>query len=126
MKALSIRQPWAWAILHGAKRVENRTWRTNYRGQILIHAGAKRCAAGLVLPDGTPVPDPLDYGALLGVATIVDCVPLAEAPAGPFTEGPFCWLLDDVKPFAQPIPFSGQLQLFEVPDEVVSGSLPAS
>ena len=31
MKALSIRPPWAWAILHAAKDVENRTWKTNIR-----------------------------------------------------------------------------------------------
>jgi hypothetical protein len=39
MKCLSIRQPWAWAILHGGKRIENRTWNTTYRGPILLHAG---------------------------------------------------------------------------------------
>lgn len=43
MKALSIRQPWAWAILHAGKRIENRDWRScHYRGQLLIHA-AKGC-----------------------------------------------------------------------------------
>jgi hypothetical protein len=37
--ALSIRQPWAWAILHAGKRIENREWRScKYRGPILIHA----------------------------------------------------------------------------------------
>jgi hypothetical protein len=38
MKALSIRQPWAWAIFYAGKRIENRTWSTNYRGPLLIHA----------------------------------------------------------------------------------------
>ena len=39
MKALSIRQPWAWAILHAGKRVENRDWQgCHYRGPLLIHA----------------------------------------------------------------------------------------
>jgi len=37
MRALSIRQPWAWAILHG-KDVENRTWVTRVTGEFLIHA----------------------------------------------------------------------------------------
>ena len=40
MKALSIRQPWAWLIVHGSKRVENRSRRTHYRGPVLIHASA--------------------------------------------------------------------------------------
>ena len=39
MKALSIKQPWAWAIIHAGKNVENRTWATSYRGPLLIHAG---------------------------------------------------------------------------------------
>jgi hypothetical protein len=44
MKALSVRQPWCWAIVHAGKRVENRDWLNapTYRGPILIHA-AKGC-----------------------------------------------------------------------------------
>jgi ASCH domain len=44
MKALSIRQPWAWAILRAGKRIENREWRAppSYRGPLLIHA-SKGC-----------------------------------------------------------------------------------
>lgn len=38
MIALSVRQPWAWAILHG-KHIENRTWRPDFRGRFLLHAG---------------------------------------------------------------------------------------
>jgi len=38
MKALSVRQPWAWLIAHGLKPVENREWETHYRGPVLIHA----------------------------------------------------------------------------------------
>jgi hypothetical protein len=37
MKALSVRAPWWWAILHG-KPVENRDWYTNMRGRIYLHA----------------------------------------------------------------------------------------
>lgn len=42
MKAISIRQPWCWAILHAGKRVENRDWRNGcaYRGPVLLHASA--------------------------------------------------------------------------------------
>lgn len=42
IKALTIRQPWAHAIFHLGKDVENRSWRTRYRGPLLIHAGAHR------------------------------------------------------------------------------------
>lgn len=39
MKALSIRQPWAWLIVNGYKDVENRNWKSSYRGTLLIHTG---------------------------------------------------------------------------------------
>ena len=42
MKAISIQQPWAWAIIHAGMDVENRTWNTHYRGLLAIHAPAKR------------------------------------------------------------------------------------
>ena len=41
MKALSIRQPWAWLIVAGYKDVENRTWATDFRGRIYVHAGQR-------------------------------------------------------------------------------------
>lgn len=41
MKALSVRPPWAWAIAHAGKRIENRSRRTTYRGPIAIHASKK-------------------------------------------------------------------------------------
>jgi len=40
MKALSLRQPWAWLVLHGGKDIENRVWNTHMRGPILIHASS--------------------------------------------------------------------------------------
>jgi len=42
MKIISIRQPWAALIVSGIKDVENRTWPTRYRGQLLIHASRTR------------------------------------------------------------------------------------
>lgn len=37
--ALSIKQPWAWLVVNGHKDIENRCWRTNRRGPVLVHAG---------------------------------------------------------------------------------------
>lgn len=42
MKALSIKQPWASLIAHGIKDIENRNWKTNFRGTVLIHAASKQ------------------------------------------------------------------------------------
>jgi hypothetical protein len=38
MKAISIKQPFAWLLVNGFKDLENRNWKTNFRGEILIHA----------------------------------------------------------------------------------------
>ena len=40
MKALTVCQPWAWAIVEGHKSVENRRWSTAYRGLLLIQAAS--------------------------------------------------------------------------------------
>jgi len=39
MKVITIKQPWATLIAEGYKEYEFRTWKTKYRGEILIHAG---------------------------------------------------------------------------------------
>ena len=50
MKAISVRNPWAWAIAHGGKRVENREWQypPTYRGPLLIHASKWHSDAAIV------------------------------------------------------------------------------
>lgn len=40
MKVLTLKQPWASLVAEGIKQYEFRTWKTNYRGKVLIHAGA--------------------------------------------------------------------------------------
>lgn len=40
MKVLTLKQPWATLVAEGIKKYEFRTWKTNYRGRVLIHAGA--------------------------------------------------------------------------------------
>ena len=42
MKALTIKQPWAWAIAAGGKDIENRSWATGCGGPLAIHAGMRR------------------------------------------------------------------------------------
>jgi hypothetical protein len=125
MKALSIRQPWAWAILHAGKDVENRDWRTDYRGPVLIHAG-KLCteaeydscmafmhtislrhpfAAGLRIPRR----ETLSLGGIVGEAEIVDCVTRSNSPW-------FCGKYGFVLRNARPLPFQrcrGALGFFD-------------
>ncbi|HVN71159.1 MAG TPA: ASCH domain-containing protein [Desulfomonilia bacterium] len=100
MFALSIRQPWAWLIVHGGKDVENRTWRTDIRGRFLIHAGYVLDEAGhayvkkhigIDLPD----PDALKRGGIIGFADLTDCVAKYESP---WFTGPYGFVLSHAKP----------------------------
>lgn len=43
MKTITVKQPWASLIVEGIKDIENRTWKTNFRGRVLVHAAAKQC-----------------------------------------------------------------------------------
>ncbi len=126
MKALSIQQPWAWAILYAGKRVENRTWHSRYRGPVLIHAGLKvdkDSIEDLALEiAAVPEPRPIAYrGGIVGTATVVDCVRSDAVPVGQegWANGPWCFVLDDVRPLEKPIPLKGALGFFDVPLEVL-------
>lgn len=84
-KALSVRQPWAYLICSGIKPIENRTWDTNFRGTIYIHACSK-------IDDKRGYTDDqwsdliergykplymggyLKYSAIIGHVDIIDCV----------------------------------------------------
>jgi hypothetical protein len=119
LRALSVRQPWAWAILHGGKDVENRTWSTSYRGPLLIHASQTldRDAASFlsrfgVEPDNYG-PGCLATGAIVGRVELVDCVQNADSPWAQ----PDCWhwILADPEPFETPVPCKGMLGLWTPP-----------
>ncbi len=56
LKAISIRQPWAWLIVNGYKDVENRIWVANLRGPVLIHAGQSKSDATPEAPFAPPGP----------------------------------------------------------------------
>jgi hypothetical protein len=91
MKALSVKQPWAHLIctprednpLLGIKDIENRTWRTNFRGKIYIHASApKKFNVNLTdeqmikaLPTiNDAIEGKISFGAIIGEVEIIDCV----------------------------------------------------
>lgn len=127
MKAISIRQPWAWAIVDAGKRVENRPRRWNYRGPILIHASKgvtrneyQRAAiyiqgvhARFMLGGPrieVPPLEALDRGGIVGIAELVDCVDNCDDN---WFVGPWGLVLRNVRPVAfKPCP--GALGLFDV------------
>ena len=86
--AISIRQPWAWAIIHAGKGIENRDWSTRFRGPVCIHA-AKGCTweewddALYFMMGHQDVHPPLKHqiqrGGIIGTAEIVDCVEQSDS-----------------------------------------------
>jgi len=79
LPALAIRQPYAWLVVNGIKDVENRSRRTHYRGQVLIHASLTEALLSdnalqeLRIRAGTAFPDSFKQGGVVGVAEIVGC-----------------------------------------------------
>lgn len=83
MKVISIRQPWAWLILHAGKDIENRDWPTRYRGGIYIHASKyvpyeTECRE-IELNFNVKLPPDFEVGGIVGSARIVDCVSKHES-----------------------------------------------
>lgn len=116
MKTISIKQPWAWLIVNGYKDVENRDWKTPYRGPFLIHASKMIDHAGYqyvreVFPellDELPPPNLIQTGGIVGEAIITDVV---TKHLSLWFMGKYGWLLEN----ARPLPFKpakGQLGFF--------------
>jgi hypothetical protein len=132
IKALSVRQPWAWALIYGVrhpKRIENRSWSTRHRGDLVIHA-----SKGLAdwqsrsleqwreempdLPDLLAEPFEHHFGCLYGLLDLQDDRPFKEVQHQPFAEGPRCWITENPRPI-EPVPYRGQQGLFDVPATLV-------
>lgn len=78
LRVLSVRQPWAWQIVHEDKDVENRLLPTTYRGQVAIFAPFSPDVTALqrlprVAPAWVDAPRQFELGAIIGLAQLVDC-----------------------------------------------------
>lgn len=125
IRALSVHQPWAHAIMHLGKNVENRTWGTEWRGWLVIHASKAiksydrearldwKGLYGVELPEA----DKMTFGAILGAVKLVDVA--KWVPASRWSEyGSVKWILEDPRPLEKPIPFRGRQGLFALPEDV--------
>lgn len=136
MKAITVRQPWAWAIAHAGKDIENRSGNTRYRGPIAIHAGKQRSARGAVDPRVLASArrldvwlDRLPLGAIIAVAELVDVHPDADC-CRPWGESTYVegggrlrrmvhhLVLEDIRPLDKPVSCDGALGLWNVPADV--------
>lgn len=126
VRALSLRQPWADAIVDGEKRIETRSWQTRYRGWLLIHAsGIKMTAAERALSDEIGH-GPATHGAIIGAAWLMGIVAIeairdstsdAERRLGDYSTGRFAWLLTSARRWPA-IEAKGRLQLWQPKVEI--------
>lgn len=72
MKVITVKQPWASLIAEGYKEYEFRTWRTKYRGDLLIHAGKSIDTKALERFKHLNLEYPL--GQIIAKVTLIDCV----------------------------------------------------
>lgn len=131
MKALSLWQPWASLVIVGAKQYETRSWKTNYRGLLVIHAALKwdkeleALLTSFVRDFGLNLKG-APLGVALGTVELVNCfrtedvlgreVPdySMESEFGDYTAGRWAWKLANPIIFPDPIPCAGHQRLWEV------------
>ena len=103
MKALSIKEPWASLIISGKKNIETRTWKTKYRGPVLLYVSKN--------------PKSDISGKAFATAEIIDCLEMVKdderfACCEMYPKAN-SWFLDNIKPI-KPFEVKGQLGLFEI------------
>lgn len=123
MKVISIKEPFATLIKENIKNIETRSWKTNYRGEIYIHASK--------VSDKTRTQELLELtkdlkmnnGNIIAKATLVDCKYIdqefikeikqneTEYLCGYYEEGRYAWILKDIKKI-KPIPAKGKLNIW--------------
>jgi len=112
-KALTIKQPWASLIINGRKDIENRTWKTNYRGRVWIHAGLTKDKKATDLYGS---PTDLPVGAVIGSVQIVNCVQNHRSNWA--MEDMWHWVLENPQPLIAPYFIQGKLGLWSVGSHV--------
>ena len=133
MKAITLTQPWASLVAIQAKKIETRSWKTNYRGPLAIHAGKymndiafQVCYDPLfqktLSEKGIRNRQELPLGAIVAICKLVDVVQITrftELPLDPeYSFGSYAWgrymfMLEDIKRLPNPIPARGALNLWE-------------
>ena len=129
MKVLSIKEPFASLICYGIKKIETRSWKTNYRGEIYIHASLakykidndKKEKINLLLKNKD-----LNYGMIICKAKLIDCIYIDddfvnkiklnenEYLCGDYSIGRYAWVLSDIEVLDEKIPVKGHLGIWNL------------
>lgn len=121
MKVLTIKEPWASLIINGYKKYEFRSWKTNYRGKILIHAGKGIDKDMLFIANKYNIK--INPGKILGEVEITDCIKVDEdfnkkikqentlAYHGNYTDK-YAWKIENIKKYETLVEVKGKLGLW--------------
>lgn len=127
MKVLTLKQPWATLVAEGIKEYEFRSWKTNYRGKILIHAGA-----GIDKKDMEKFNDlNLDFPSkkIIAEVELVECLELDDElnekiinenniAYGTKKRNGYAWKLKNVKKINIEKEIKGQLGLWNIDTDI--------
>lgn len=131
LKALTVIQPWLWAIIYAGKDIENRKWRTHHRGRVALHSARilpeieykKFVEFRRSLKNQPRILTPpfesfgeRNLGFIEAVADLHDCV--ENSPSQWAFPGEFGFALKNVRRLPEPIPCKGKLKLWNVPEEI--------
>ena len=124
MKVLSIKEPFATLIKDGVKIYETRSWKTNYRGEIYIHASLSLSKSEGVGSANKYLKSEIKPGFILCKCELVDCIPMtdefikyinketSEYDYGLYSEGRYAWKLKVLEVLDEPILAKGKLGIW--------------
>jgi hypothetical protein len=119
VRAVTVQQPWAWAIIHGdpPKDIENRTWKPTRPFLMLVHAGKRTDFDGFkfIRRQGIepPLTSQLPYGAIVGAVTVASWTQHSTSRWA--IPGQWHWLLENPFAFDEPLACRGLPGLFAPP-----------
>lgn len=129
MKVLSLTEPYATLILNGKKKIETRSWKTSYRGDLYIHASMTKPKNNSKELFNLIENADLNYGNIICKCKLIDCIYMTkeyvqdiktnnyqEYICGEYKVVRYAWILEDIKPLKIPIKAKGQLGIWNYYD----------
>lgn len=129
MKVLSLREPYASLIKEGIKTIETRSWKTNYRGKLYIHASLGKIKLNDLNTQkllSYLTDKEMKYGRIIACVNLVDCQYMDEKfiikinknpkqkACGLYEVGRYAWLLKDIEILQEPINAKGKLGIWNL------------
>lgn len=128
MKVLSLTEPYATLIKENKKKIETRSWKTSYRGELYIHASSthisKKCKENKEIMNLIKNSS-LNFGNIICKCNLVDCIYMnkeyvedmkksnhQEYICGEYKEGRYAWILDNIRILKNPIKAKGHLNIW--------------